>query len=127
MMRVMPVRVKMAVSVATSSGKPLCARPPWPAVFAFAVFANDDPIEISGVYVAKWASDAGQNAGGTDIRILIEALADGEAQTPKRDVVRDFGIAHGSEVDGIEAFQLFQAVGGHHAAVGAIVVRAPRE
>ena len=70
---------------------------------------------------------AGQQARRPDIGVLVKTLADGEAQTPERDVVGQVGVADRAEKIASNAFELPQPVGRHHAAVAAIVVRAPAE
>jgi len=51
MIRVTPRRVKIAVSVPTSSGKTAVGASALPSVFAFGVFAHDDPVEIAALAV----------------------------------------------------------------------------
>ena len=73
------------------------------------------------------ARDAGQDAGGPHVRVLVERLADGEPQTPKRDVVGNVGRADRAEVDGVELAELIGAALRHHDAVFLVVVRSPVE
>ena len=97
-------------------------------ILALAVLANDDPIEI-GVRrdVAEGRLDAGEHAGRAYVGVLVEALADAQAETPEGDVVGDGGVADGAEIDGVEGAEGVEAVLGHHEAGAAEVVRAPIE
>ena len=96
-------------------------------VFPFRVLADDDPVQIPGAAVLQRTSDAGQDAGGADVGVLIESLADGETQTPQGNVVRNGGMADGAEVDGVKGLQRIQAILRHHSAMGMIVVGPPWE
>ena len=96
-------------------------------VFPFRVLADDDPVQIPRAAVLQRTSDAGQDAGGADVGVLIESLADGETQTPQRNVVRNGGMADGAEVDGVKGLQRIQAILRHHSAMGMIVVGPPWE
>ena len=58
-----------------------------PGVFAFAVLAYDDPVEIARFAAGKWGGDATQELGGPDVCVLLEWLADGEAEAPEGYVV----------------------------------------
>ena len=58
-------------------------------VFAFGVLADYDPVEGSAGAVAQGRCDAAQDAGGAHIGVLLEWLAEGEAETPEGDVVGD--------------------------------------
>src|SRR5699024_7017887 len=62
-----------------------------------------------------------------DICPLVKALANSDAQTPQADVVRHRWPAHGTKEDGIEVFELVEAIFRHHAASTRIVVAAPVE
>ena len=59
---------------------PLVGPPSDTGVFALRVLADDDPVQVPGAPIPQGAPDARQNPGGTDVGVLIEALADGEAQ-----------------------------------------------
>ncbi len=60
-----------------------------PCVFALGVLADNDPVEASAGAVAQGRGGAAQDAGGTHVGVLLEGLAEGEAQAPEGDVVRD--------------------------------------
>src|SRR5690554_5821368 len=100
------------------------AAPALPGIFALAVLAHDDAVESAPT---QGPLDAGQQAGGADVGVLIEGLADVEAQAPEGHVVGDIRVAHGTEIDGVEGAQRLQAVFGHHPPRGAVEVRAPVE
>ena len=57
--------------------------PPDAGIFAFRVLADDDPVQVPGSPVPQGAQDTRQDAGGPDVCILIESLADGQAKSPK--------------------------------------------
>ena len=86
-------------------------------IFAFGILANDHPVKILGRNAAQRAFDSRQDAGRADIGILIEGLADGEAQAPERQVIRHVGRADRAEIDGVETLQLIDAAFGHQDAV----------
>jgi hypothetical protein len=58
-------------------------------VLAFAVFADDDPVEIARLAVAQRGLGALEDACWSHVGVLLEGLADGEAKTPERDVIRN--------------------------------------
>ncbi len=68
-------------------------------IFALAVLAHDHPVDGTAELRPQRARQAGQQARRPDVGVLIEALADGEAQTPERDVVGQIGVADRAEVD----------------------------
>ena len=70
-------------------------------VLALAVLAHDHPVEVARPHVSQRRGDAGQNAGGVHVGILIEALADRQPQAPESEVVGDIGIADRAEIDRI--------------------------
>ncbi len=70
-----------------------------PGIFTFGIFADDDPIDGLAEIRPQRANDAGQQLRRPHIGELIEALADGEAQAPQRQGVRQIGIAHRAEID----------------------------
>ncbi len=68
-----------------------------PGIFAFRVFADDDPVEFWPVNVAQRAGDPRQDAGRPHIGILIERLRS-RAATPQRDAI---AARRPSEQDGV--------------------------
>ena len=94
-------------------------------VFALGVFAHDDPVQVLRRAALEGGINAGQDAGGPHVGVLIEPLANLQPQAPQRDVVGDVWVARRAEQDGVLAPQLRQAIGGHHLAVGAVPVAAP--
>ena len=53
MIRSTPRRVKIAISVATSSGRPRCAAAALAGIFALAVLPHDHPVEVARPDVAQ--------------------------------------------------------------------------
>jgi hypothetical protein len=96
-------------------------------IFALAVLADDDPVEIGGAASGKRAGDPRQDACRPQIGVLIETLADRQAQAPERDMVGDLLVADGAEIDGVELAQGGKPVLRHHPAVLAVVVGTPGE
>ena len=96
-------------------------------IFALAVLPHDHPVQIAGAAIAQRRRDARQNLGGPHVGILVEALADRQAQPPQADMVRHIRRADGAEIDRIEFLQCRQPVGRHHRAVPPVVVGAPVE
>ena len=96
-------------------------------IFALGVLAHDDPVELAAVHVAQRRRDPRQHAGRTHVGVLIERLADREAQAPERDVVGDFGMPGRAEQDRIVVADQIAAILRHHAAVLLVVLAAPVE
>ena len=96
-------------------------------VLALGVLPHDDPVEVLAPAVAQGALDTRQDARRTDVRVLVEALADLQAQAPQGDVIGDRRVAGGAEEDRVVRPQRLQAVGGHHRAVCPVMVAAPVE
>jgi hypothetical protein len=71
--------------------------------------------------------DAGQNARGPHVRILIEALADLQAQAPQRHVIGNVRVTRRAEQDRVLVAERVESVGRHHHAMLAVVVAAPAE
>ena len=94
-------------------------------VFALGILADDQPVEVGRVDVAQRAGDAGQDARRADIGVLVEPLADRQAQAPQGDVIGDVGVAHGPEIDRVRHAQPGQGVGRHEHAMAAVMVGAP--
>ena len=96
-------------------------------VLALGVLAHDDPVQVLGPAALERAVDAGQDARRPHVGVLVEALADLQAQAPQRDVVGDVRVAGRAEQDRVLVAQRVQAVVRHHHAVRAEVVAAPVE
>jgi hypothetical protein len=96
-------------------------------VFAFGVLADDDPVEVARADAAQRRLDAGQDPGGSDVGVLVEALADRETQSPEGDMVGHVRRADGAEINRIEGLQRLEPVRRHHRAVLPIVVGTPIE
>ena len=96
-------------------------------IFALGVFANDDPVEIIRPAALERGVDAGKNARRTHVGILIEALADFQAQTPQRDVVGNVRVAGRTEQDRVLVAKCIETVVRHHHAMCPVVVAAPAE
>lgn len=58
-------------------------------IFAFAVFADYDPVEITTSAIAEGGLCAAEDLCRAHICVLLEGLADGQSQAPEGDVVRD--------------------------------------
>lgn len=58
-------------------------------IFSLAVLTNDDPVEVAGVTVTQRRLRAGQDTSGPNVCVLLEGLADSEAQPPEGNVVWD--------------------------------------
>src|SRR5215469_6440515 len=94
-------------------------------IFTFRVFPDDDPVQVGGRAVTQGRPESWQEPRGTEIHVLIEALADGQAQTPGRDMVGNIRCADGTEVDGVKRGQAGKSVAGHHYPMAPVEVRAP--
>ena len=126
-MRSTPARVIIVTSVAASIGWPWCTRPPAPE-YSPSVFSRTITQSRScGRQRLSGASIPGKMRVGAHVGILIESLADLQAQAPQRDVVRNVPVARGPEKDGVFAAQRIQSALRHHRAVLPIVVAAPVE
>src|SRR5262249_24440425 len=91
-------------------------------ILALRVLANDHPVQLRAGDMAQRAGDAGQDPGRAYVGVLVERLADGQAQAPQGDVIRDVRRTDGAEQDGVELAELLGAVGRHHHAVLAVIV-----
>ena len=99
-MRSTPVRVKTETSVATSIGRPRCARPPLPE-YSPSEFSRMMTQSMS-LAVRERALHARQHARRAHVGVLVEALADRQAQAPQRDVVGHLRAADRAEEDRVE-------------------------
>ena len=96
-------------------------------VLAFGILADDHPVEVLCAASLQRPVDAGQQSRRPHVRVLIESLANFEPQAPQRDVIRDVGIAGGTEQDRVLALERREPIIGHHDPVSPIVVAAPVE
>ena len=94
-------------------------------VLALGVLAHDHPVQVLGLAALERRVDAGQDARGPHVGVLVEALADLQAQAPQRDVVGDVRVTGRAKQDGVFAAQGIQPIGRHHHSVGAVPVAAP--
>jgi len=76
-------------------------------VFALGVLAHDHPIDVAPAIERRL--DARQHPRRPHIGVLIEALADRQAQAPERQVVGHVGRADRAKEDGIERLQALEA------------------
>ena len=58
-------------------------------VFALGVFADDNPVKGARLSIAERGGNAAEDFGRADVGVLLERLANGEAEAPKGDVVRN--------------------------------------
>lgn len=58
-------------------------------VLAFAVLADDDPVEIASLAVSQRGLSTLEDSCWAHVGVLLEGLADGEAKTPERNVIRN--------------------------------------
>ena len=92
-------------------------------VFALVVFADDVEIDVARVAVAQRRFDAGHEPHRPHVRILAKFAADGNEQSPERDVIGHSGKSHRSQINRVVMANLREAVLGHHA-TGLLVVNA---
>lgn len=57
------------------------------SVLALGVLAYDHPVQISGVAVTQWRGGPAEDACGAHVGVLLERLAEGEAEAPEGNVV----------------------------------------
>ena len=65
---------------------------PGAAVLPLGVLAHDDEIDVADGLTPQRAAHAGQEIGGANVGVLIEALADGQPQAAQR-----HGVGHAGE------------------------------
>src|SRR6516165_1103026 len=101
MMRVTPTRVKIATSVPTSSGRPLCARPPQPAYspseFSRTITQSRSPTPTS----RSGETTPGRIFVGRTLAYWSKPWQIGR-KTPQRDVIGHVGRADRAEIDRVE-------------------------
>ncbi len=94
-------------------------------ILALGVLAHDHPVDR--LPAAQRAPDARQQPRGPHVGVLVEALADRQAQPPQRQVVGHVGRADRAEEDGVERLEPLEPALGYVMAVLEVVVAAPRE
>lgn len=58
-------------------------------VLALAVLTNNNPVKVTVLAVAQRRLSAAEDSCWADIGVLLEGLANGQAETPQRDVIGD--------------------------------------
>ena len=97
-------------------------------VLALGVLADRSTQSIVALPLPRAGSSTpGSTRVGPHVGVLVEALADRQAQAPERDVVGHVGRADRAEEDGVEGLQLLEAALGDVGAVLQVAVRAPVE
>ncbi|MNR11741.1 hypothetical protein D3C85_1280560 [compost metagenome] len=94
-------------------------------IFAFGVLAHHHPVDL--VTVVQRAFHPRQHAGRTHVGVLVETLADRQAQAPQGNVIRHVERTDRAEEDCVEGLQLFQTTFGNVVAVFQVVVGVPVE
>ncbi len=52
-------------------------------VLAFGVFANDEEVDVARLATGEWARDAGHQANGAEVDVLIELAAELDQRSPE--------------------------------------------
>src|SRR4051812_27548149 len=94
-------------------------------VLALGVLADDDPVDLA--CISQVRSDSREETRGADVGVLVEALADRQAQAPEGNVVRHVGRADRAEQDGVELLQLVEPAVRDVGAFLLVALRAPVE
>src|SRR5438045_3133964 len=76
-------------------------------VFTLGVLAHDHPVDVAPAIERRL--DAGQHSRRPHVRVLVEPLADRQAQAPERQVIGHVRRAHRAEEDGIERLQALES------------------
>ena len=58
-------------------------------ILALGVLAHDHPVQVGARAVSEWGSGAAEDTRGPHVGVLLERLADLEAEGPEGDVVGD--------------------------------------
>jgi DNA-binding transcriptional LysR family regulator len=122
MMRSTPARVGRRLDRV-----PFVHAPADTGIFAFRVLAHDHPVELARRAMFQRRFDAGEDARGPHVRVLVEALAALQPQAPQCDVVGDVRVTRRAEQDGVLRTQQAQPVDRHHHTVLAVVIASPVE
>src|SRR5437588_1475009 len=85
-------------------------------IFALGVLAHDDEVDLPRRAAGQRRRHAGQEPDGPQVDVLIELPADGDEQSPERDVIGHARPAHRAELDGVVLADLLEAVLRHHPA-----------
>ena len=91
-------------------------------ILAFGVFTNDDEINVTHFFIRERRLHTGQQLGRTITNILLEPLANRQAQTAQGNVIRHGREADRTEINRVEWFEDLEAVICHHLAVLEIIV-----
>lgn len=83
------------------------------SVFAFAVLTNNDPVEITGLGIAKRRLSTTEDASRANISVLLERLANSQSQAPERNVIRNVRCTNGTEKNCIVFLELGETVIGN--------------
>ena len=94
-------------------------------VLTFRVFTHHDPVDL--ITIVQRAFNARKHAGRTYVCVLVKALANRQTQSPQRNVVRNVQRTHGTEENGIESLEFFQAAFRNVVAIFQVVIRIPVE
>src|SRR5947209_6764404 len=94
-------------------------------VFAFGVLANAEHVDGLRRAIAERRWDAVQNAHGSQVDVLVEALPDREQESAKAHVVGHGWKPDGAEIDRVMIGEDLQSVGRHHHAVFQVVGAGP--
>lgn len=60
-----------------------------PGILALRVLTDNDPVEITGAAIPQGRLGPSEDLGRPHVGVLLERLADRQAEAPERDVVRD--------------------------------------
>src|SRR5690242_1393057 len=96
-------------------------------ILAFVVLANDGEVDLSRLPVFQGTLDAFQQANRPQIHVLLESAADGNQESPEREVIGNVGMPDRAEEDGVERTELLEAVRRHHPACSRVGFAAPVE
>ena len=124
-MRSVPRRVKTACCTTSSASVPANMRPPI-SEYSPSVFSRTTTKSISsGVRPASRRRQSRQQPHGPQVDVLVERAPNRDQQAPQRHVVGNARIAHRAEVDGVDAAELLEEVGGRHRAAAGEPLAAP--
>src|SRR2546425_2820680 len=87
--------------------------PPAPEYSPAVFLATEQHVDVGGAAAIEWSVDSREKPGRPDVRILLEALPDGEKESPQADVVRHGRPADGAEIDGAVRRQSGETVSRH--------------